>query len=142
MESRWGFLLGRIIVGAYLLWSAFNHFSRLGPMSQYAAAKGVPLPGVAVAVTGVLLLIAGLSFLLGYLPRFGVLALVAFLLPTTFLMHQFWNETQPMARTAELVNFTKNLALLGSALMFLAIPEPWPASVAGVRERRLRPAPA
>ena len=29
----------------------------------------------------------------------------------------------------DLINFTKNCALLASSLMFLAIPEPWPYSV-------------
>jgi hypothetical protein len=29
---------------------------------------------------------------------------------------------------AQQVNFLKNLALLGSTLMFLAIPRPWPYS--------------
>jgi hypothetical protein len=37
-------------------------------------------------------------------------------------------------RQIDLVNFTKNIALLGSSIMFLAIPRPWPYSV----ERRQR----
>jgi hypothetical protein len=34
-----------------------------------------------------------------------------------------------MQRMGEMVNFNKNLALAGSALMFLAIPQPWPLSL-------------
>jgi hypothetical protein len=34
----------------------------------------------------------------------------------------------------DLINFTKNLGLLGSSLMFLAIPRPWAYSL----ERRAR----
>jgi len=29
----------------------------------------------------------------------------------------------------EMVNFMKNLALMGAALMMLAIPQPWPLSL-------------
>jgi putative oxidoreductase len=37
-------------------------------------------------------------------------------------------------RQMDIVNFSKNIGLLGSSLMFLAIPRPWPYSV----ERRVR----
>jgi uncharacterized membrane protein YphA (DoxX/SURF4 family) len=123
------FLAGRIIVGGFFLFGAFNHFTNLGTMAAHAAARHVPVPGVAVALAGCLLFIAGLSFLLGALPRLGVAASVLFLVPVTLMMHAFWADTNPGARMIDMVNFTKNLALLGSSLMFLAVPEPWPYSV-------------
>ncbi len=123
------FLVGRIIVGVYYLFNALNHFTQLSMMGQYAASKGVPLPEVAVVVTGLLLLVGGLSILTGYKPTIGVVALVAFFLPVTFIMHNFWAEPEQMMQIMQMVNFLKNLALLGSALMFLAIPQPWPKSV-------------
>lgn len=33
-----------------------------------------------------------------------------------------------MQKMNEQINFMKNMALLGSTLMFLAIPRPWPLS--------------
>lgn len=142
MANTWGFLAGRIIFGAYLLYSGLNHFTRVDALAGYAASKGVPAPRLAVLASGLLLLFAGVSFLLGLLPKLGVLAVVLFLVPTTFMMHAFW-DAPAAARMAETVNFTKNLALAGASLMFLAIPEPWPVSVgARSRARRLRHAPA
>jgi hypothetical protein len=44
-------------------------------------------------------------------------------------MHRFWDVEDPMQRMGERVNFNKNIALIGSTLMFLAIPQPWPYSV-------------
>jgi putative oxidoreductase len=133
------FLVGRILVGGYYLYNGINHFARLDVMSQVVGARGVPAPQVAVLVAGLLLLIAGVTLLLGVLPRVGICAVVLFLVPVTLIMHQFW-KADGMARLGELVNFTKNLALLGSSLMFFAIPEPWPYSL-GAR-LRTRPAPA
>jgi putative oxidoreductase len=130
------FVAGRIIVGAYYLFSAFNHFSQLGMMAGFAASKGVPAPKVAVFISGVLLLIAGLTLLLGYLPRLGVAALVLFFVPVTLMMHAFWADADPGARMNDMIHFTKNIALLGSSLMFLAIPEPWPYSVRAAALRR------
>ncbi len=122
------FVLGRIILGAYYLFSAFHHFSDTATLARHAAAHGVPAPTVAIIGSGVLLAIAGVTLLLGVLPRLGVGALVLFLVPVTFFMHAFWSDTDAATRMSDMVNFTKNMALLGSSLMFLAIPEPWPYS--------------
>lgn len=123
------FLIGRIIVGMYYLMNAYNHFSKLEMMSGYAASKGVPAPKLLTALTGVLLLIGGLSILLGIRPELGVLALAVFFVPVSFQMHNFWAVQDPSTRMMEMVNFMKNMALLGSALMLLAIPLPWPFSL-------------
>jgi putative oxidoreductase len=134
------FLAGRVIIGAYYLFSAFHHFSELGTMAGFAASKGVPMPKVAVFVSGLLLLIGGLSLLLGFLPRLGVAALVLFLVPVTIMMHPFWADTDPAARMNDMINFTKNMGLFGSTLVFLGIPEPWPYSVGAARSAVGRPA--
>jgi uncharacterized membrane protein YphA (DoxX/SURF4 family) len=124
------FLVGRVILGAYYLLSAYHHFADVHMLSRAAAAHGVPAPQLAVLGAGVLLVIAGVTFLLGVFPRIGVLALVMFLLPVSFVMHPFWAERNPALHMSDMINFTKNMGLLGSALMFLAIPQPWPYSVA------------
>jgi putative oxidoreductase len=125
------FLIGRIIVGLYYILSAINHFSNVNAMSGYAQSKSVPAPQVAVIGTGLLLLIGGLSILTGYQPVIGVAALVLFFLPVSFRMHDFWNETDAQARQSQMIQFMKNMALMGSALMFLGIPQPWPFSLGG-----------
>lgn len=122
------FLLGRLLFGGYFLYSAFSHFTHVGVISQYVAAKGVPLAALAVIGTGVLLAVGGLTMLLGVYTRIGIAALVLFLVPVTLIMHAFWAVDGP-ARMAEMANFTKNIGLLGGVLMMLAIPEPWPFSL-------------
>ncbi len=128
------FLIGRIVVGFYWLYNAFKHFTSVGHMARAAAAQGVPAPELFVVFGGVLLLVGGLSFVLGLFPRIGIAAVVLFLLPVTLIMHAFWADHGAAARSMNLINFTKNAALLGSTLMFAAIPRPWPYSV----ERRMR----
>jgi len=123
------FLIGRILVGVYYLYNAFNHFQSLDMMAGYAGSKGVPAPKLAVAGSGALLAIGGLSILTGFEPRLGVAAIVLFLVPVTLTMHQFWKVQDPTQKMGEQVNFMKNVALLGSTLMFLVIVRPWPYSV-------------
>jgi putative oxidoreductase len=46
--------------------------------------------------------------------------LVLFLIPVTFIIHPFWKIQDPAAKMGEMINFTKNLALLGAVLILLA----------------------
>ncbi|SRR6266481_7726804 len=126
MESSEIFLLlGRILYGGFFVMSGVNHFKNLGMMSGYAGSKGVPSPKLAVGATGLLLLLGGLGILLGVYVQVAVFLLALFLIPTSFIMHAFWKDTDPNMMMANRVNFMKNIALLGAALMFLAIPGPW-----------------
>jgi len=124
-------LVGRLIYGGFFLMMAMNHFTQADMLTGYAQAKGVPSPRLAVLGAGVLLLIGGVSVLTGFQPKIGILALVLFLLPVSIQMHAFWKETNEQAKMTEIVQFLKNMALLGAALALLAIPEPWPLSFGG-----------
>jgi len=123
------FLIGRIILGVYYLYSAVHHFMGIKMMSGYAASKGVPAPKLAVGGSGLLLLLGSLSILLGYQPYIGAIMIVVFLVPVAFMMHNFWAVSDPQAKMGERINFMKDIALAASALMFLAIPTPWPFSL-------------
>ena len=118
-------LLGRFIVGTFYLYYGINNLVDFAGMSGYAAYKGVPLPGVAVMVGALLLLIGGVSILVGYRPVAGITALVLFLLPVTMLMHNYWTISDPQMRVIEQGLWMRNMALAGAALCFLAIPRPW-----------------
>ena len=128
------FLAGRILAGGFYLLSALHHFSDLGSLAQYAGLFGVPFPTAAVAVAGLLLAIGGLTMILGICPDIGIAALVLFFVPVTVIMHAFWADRDPMMRQIDVVNFGKNVALLGSSLMFAMVPRPWAYSL----DRRAR----
>src|SRR5579862_8873708 len=115
------FLIGRIIVGGYFISAGVNHFRNLNYMSEFAKSKGTPAPKAAVAGTGILLL-------LGVSPHIGIILLIIFLLGVSVQIHAFWKVSDPQTRTMEMINFMKNMALIGALLMFLAIPIPWPLS--------------
>ena len=123
------FLLGRAIFGGYFLYNGLNHFLNEQTMSQYAAAKGVAQPDAAVTTSGSMLAAGGLSVLAGVKPRQGLATIIGFLIPVSLQMHRFWEEQDPQSRMAETVNFMKNMALVGAALMLMQIDAPWPISV-------------
>jgi hypothetical protein len=52
-------------------------------MTQYAKMKGVPFPATAQDMTGLMLLLGGLSIVFGIYPFVGIVLLVAFLVPVS-----------------------------------------------------------
>jgi len=127
------FLIGRILFGGFFLFNGVNHFAKRSMMSQYARSKGVPAAGLAVMGSGLLILLGGLSVLLGAWPQIGLWLIVIFLLGVSPMMHNFWAVTDPNQRMADIINFMKNMALVGAALMMQvaisAMPHPWPFSL-------------
>jgi uncharacterized membrane protein YphA (DoxX/SURF4 family) len=119
----------RAIFGSYFVYNGVNHFVNFSMMRGYAESKGTPLPGVAVAGSGLMLIAGGLSLLTGLRPKVGVSLVSAFLAGVSPQMHAFWKEAEPQARMSEMINFTKNIALIGGALFAAATPEPWPAAI-------------
>jgi uncharacterized membrane protein YphA (DoxX/SURF4 family) len=123
------FLIGRLIFGGFFIYNGINHFRERRTLAQYAGAKKVPMPDVAVTATGAAMLAGGTSILLGIKPKWGALAIMGFLAGVSPLMHDFWKAEDPNQRMNDMVNFGKNMALLGAALALMSVEEPWPASV-------------
>ncbi|KKS82269.1 MAG: hypothetical protein UV58_C0011G0023 [Candidatus Wolfebacteria bacterium GW2011_GWC1_43_10] len=123
------FLLGRIIYGGYFIYSGINHLTKREGMASYASSKGVPAPNIAVFITGLLILLGGVGIVTGAYVVWAVIFLAAFLVPVSLIMHNFWKMSDPQMKAMERINFNKNMALLGAALMFLIISVPWPYSL-------------
>jgi putative oxidoreductase len=115
------FFLGRILLGGYFIYNAYNHFKNRAGLSGYARMKGVPKPEIAVIVTGIMMLLGGLSVILGIEMVAGMWILIAFLVPTTIMMHAFWKEKDPQAKMNEQIAFSKNVAIIGALLIVIAM---------------------
>lgn len=123
------FLLGRLVFGGFFLYNGINHLRQRKSLAQYAEMKKVPKPELAVVGSGVALIVGGASILLGVKPKLGALAIMGFLAGVSPTMHDFWRIEDQGQRMNEMVNFSKNMALLGGALALMSVEEPWPASV-------------
>src|SRR5438046_10761897 len=108
------FLAGRVLYGGFFLLAGIDHFRHVGMMTPYAAAKGIPAPRLAVLGSGSLIILGGLSVLLGVRPTWGVLLLTAFLVTTSFLMHIYWAASDPAVRQMDMTHFKTHLAPLGA----------------------------
>lgn len=114
-------ILGRVIFGGYFIYSGIHHFTNLKMMSGYAQSKKAPMPQASVIITGLMLLAGGMSYLFNFHITIGSVLLILFLLPATFMMHNFWTIKDPMQKMGEMVNFFKNCALIGALLLMLSV---------------------
>lgn len=107
--------VGRFLFSLIFIISGFTHFTS-GAVS-YAAQSGVPLPDILVPASGLIAVIGGLSVLFGFHARVGATLLLLFLVPVTFIMHDFWNLSDPLMAQNQMTHFLKNIALIGGACL-------------------------
>jgi putative oxidoreductase len=111
---------GRLIFGGYFLYSGIHHFTDREMLIGYAKSKGVSWPKAAVLGSGALLVLGGLSLLTGVKQKVGASLVTTFLTGVTPMMHDYWNVQDQGQRMNEMINFTKNLALIGGAALAAA----------------------
>jgi putative oxidoreductase len=118
--SHGGMVAARILIAVVFV------LNGLGIVDQTIPAKELMERGAPVSLVPAMMLAAraleraaGFGLALGVLPRLMALALFAFLVPATFISHSFWLAAGTPAFQGQLINFSKNLAILGG-LLFIA----------------------
>lgn len=114
-------LIGRIFYGLLFVGSAVaGHFMGAEAIAGYSETRGMKPARPLVLLSGVGLLAGGLGIILGIWIDLAALGLAVLLLITAFGIHHFWTDEGEM-RYMEMVQFNKDLALAGAALIIFAI---------------------
>ena len=96
--------------------SALN--PKLAPFAERLAPLGLPNdPELLVRANGATMVAGGALLATGRVPRLASLALAGALVPTTYVGHAFWAETDPAVKRTQRIGFLKNLGLLGGLLL-------------------------
>jgi uncharacterized membrane protein YphA (DoxX/SURF4 family) len=114
-------VIGRVLFALIFINSGIAHLTKLEAMTGYAKYKKVPAAKLSVIVSGLMILVGGLYIALGIYADLGALLIAAFLIPTSFLMHAFWKETDATAKQNESIAFFKNFSMAGAALIIFAL---------------------
>ena len=111
-------LLGRILFGVLFVMNGFGfHLSAREMAVGYARMMNAPAPEITVRPRGIQILVAGLMIIVGLWVDLAALLLVAFLIPTNYWMHPFWKMDDPDQKMQNTIQFWKNTALIGGALV-------------------------
>jgi putative oxidoreductase len=115
--SKWAQIVGRVALGTIFLFSGAGKLAAWHGTVAYAASKGVPESLLVIAT--VLELVGGIGVVLGFKARWAAVALLVFLVPVTFVFHNFW-AAPPNEQQVQLVNFLKNFSIAGGTLIVFA----------------------
>ena len=118
-------LLGRLMLAAIFLGSAWNKIQNTDGTIAYMTQNGVPEPDILIYGAIAFLILGGLSLVVGFQARIGALLLLIFLGMTTYYFHWFFDmpsttEAEQQALQAQQIQFMKNAAIFGGLLMVLA----------------------
>ncbi|HXT60782.1 MAG TPA: DoxX family protein [Pirellulales bacterium] len=113
---------GRVALATiFLAASIGNDIPNFNQVVEHAMKpKGLPAPQVLLAGAIAFLIVGGLSVIVGYKARFGALLLFAFLVLATYYFHDFWNLEDAKAIQEQMIQFMKNLSMMGAMLFIMA----------------------
>ena len=112
-------LAGRILLSIVFFNSGLEKIFAWGKFAAMTAAKGIPLPEVALALTIALVLAGGAMILTGWHARCAALALFVWMIPTTLLFHNYW-AFDGAAAVNQFNHFLKNVSIMGALLLIVA----------------------
>jgi putative oxidoreductase len=117
--NQFGPLVGRVLLAAIFLMSGIGKIGGFAGTAGYMASKGIPMTDVLLAITIVIEIGAALMLILGYQARLGATALLLWMIPVTFLFHNFWAMPADQQMIQQIM-FMKNLAIMGAMLYIMA----------------------
>lgn len=115
-------LLARVMIAAIFVMSAAgNKIPHFADVAKMMEGKGIPQPTILLGGAIAFLILGGVSLVLGYRARLGALMLLVFLGAATYYFHDVWKiaPDAPEYRD-QMIQFMKNLALMGTMVFFLA----------------------
>ena len=132
--SRTGIVVARILLAIVFLLNAVGVIDQTRP-KQEMIARGIPalLAPFAAWSGRAVEFVAGVALIAGFRQRLAALALAAFMVPATLIAHPFWLYLGTPESQIQVINFCKNLAIIGG-LLFIASISPSTAS----KQRRQR----
>ncbi|MFZ5889694.1 MAG: DoxX family protein [Myxococcota bacterium] len=108
----WAPLFGRACLSVIFIMSGVGKLAALSATAGHMRAEGMFAVPLFLFLAIFFELAGGLSILLGFGARWGALALFCFLIPVTYVFHDFWTY-EGMERQMQTIQLMKNLAIMG-----------------------------
>jgi putative oxidoreductase len=112
-------LIGRILIASIFLVSGVSKLADTQGTVAHMAAMNIPYPETLAVVAGAAEVLGAIAIAFGFLTRIAGAGLILFMIPTTLIFHAFWNDVGA-ERMPQMVNFMKNLAIIGGLAVVTA----------------------
>lgn len=114
-------LISRTLFAMIFVISGVNHITKAEAMTGYSKFKKVPAAKLSVLLSGLILILGGVSVILGIYADLGALLLSVILVIIALKMHDFWTQSDPQAKQTESAAFWKNISMAGGAIFIFAV---------------------
>jgi putative oxidoreductase len=113
--------LGRSAIAFFFLTEAWMKLASFETTAALLRSENVPAAAALLVVAVTIMVLGGLSLILGYHVRHGALLLFAFTVIVTVLLHAYWTVTDSSGRIAEFEIFIRNMAVAGGLLVIVGM---------------------
>jgi putative oxidoreductase len=113
-------LIGRIFLGAIFIWSSFDKIVDFRLYEGLLNTHGVHNAFLFVIGAMAVEFFGGLALMLGLFARFAAFILMIYMVPATFIFHDFWIINEAAEKHLQTILFFKNIAIFGGLLYVLA----------------------
>lgn len=110
--------LGRLCISAIFLLAGIGKFMDYEGTTQYMATRGLQFIPFLLVVAAVVEILSALSLIFGFKARVSAFILLLFLIPITYLFHDFWNAGPEIAQL-QFIMFMKNVSIAGGLLYII-----------------------
>jgi len=112
-------LLGRALIAIIFVMAGIGKFVNPDQTAAYIATQHLPYPLLLTYAAASLETVAGLMVLLGYRTRLGAFFIFLFIIPTTFIFHDFWTFDKEQVEI-QMSLFLQNGSIMGGLLYIMA----------------------
>jgi putative oxidoreductase len=130
-------LVARILLSAIFVLSGFAKLTDPGGAMGYMEKAGIDNPEPLLYIAAVAEILGGLAVLLGLFTRLGAAGLFLYMAVITVIMHKFWGNMPADAAKMQMVQFMKNLCIMGGLAMVVAFGPGRYSLDARLRRRKL-----
>lgn len=127
-------LIARFVLAWFFMNGAWSQAADWDATVLQMAIQQIPVPPVMLAGGLVVAFLGSLSLLFGFQAKLGAVALFAYAVIGSVLMHDYWTLSNASARAAEFEIFARDMAIAGGLLLVVGLgPGPFAIDNRGKR---------
>ena len=116
--------IGRILFSLIFIASGLSKIGDWNKTISYMESHNMVFTSFFLIIAILLQVTGGLSIITSYKTKIGTILLLTFILPATFIFHNFWTlptktELEIITQQTEMVSFLKNITIIGALLLIL-----------------------
>lgn len=128
-------LIGRLALAWFFLGEAWARAGDWGGTLTLLRSVGIPAAPVLLVFALAIMVLGGVSLVLGYHARHGALLLFGFTIAASLALHAYWTIPDDAQRLAGFAMFARDVAIAGGLLMLVGLG-PGPFALDNIGRRR------